>query len=103
MKDKYDHATAGDPLLNLLADIRAAAGDPEGKLMQDELVEHIAQLYRNSEHDLPEAVAEIARLKREHRAMSKGAEINARVAQSQAKQIAELREATRNVLHVDGE
>lgn len=27
-------------LLSLLADIRAAVGDPNGKLMQDELVEH---------------------------------------------------------------
>lgn len=27
-------------LLNLLADIRAAVGDPHGKLMQDELVQH---------------------------------------------------------------
>ena len=31
-------------LFHLLADIRAAAGDPEGKLMQDELVEHIRGL-----------------------------------------------------------
>jgi hypothetical protein len=31
-------------LLNLLADIRLAAGDPTGKLMQDELVAHIAGL-----------------------------------------------------------
>ena len=29
-------------LLGLLADIRAAAGDPSGRLMQDELVQHIA-------------------------------------------------------------
>ena len=29
-------------LLGLLADIRAAAGDPTGRLMQDELVQHIA-------------------------------------------------------------
>ena len=29
-------------LLSLLADIRAAAGDPDGRLMQDELVQHIA-------------------------------------------------------------
>ena len=29
-------------LLGLLADIRAAAGDPDGRLMQDELVQHIA-------------------------------------------------------------
>lgn len=31
-------------LLSLLADIRAAAGDPSGRLMQDELVEHIRKL-----------------------------------------------------------
>lgn len=31
-------------LYNLLAHIRAAAGDPEGKLMQDELVKHIRSL-----------------------------------------------------------
>jgi hypothetical protein len=31
-------------LLSLLADIRAAAGDREGRLMQAELVEHIRQL-----------------------------------------------------------
>ena len=29
-------------LLGLIADIRAAAGDPDGRLMQDELVQHIA-------------------------------------------------------------
>ena len=32
-------------LIGLLADIRAAAGDPDGKLMQDELVEHIRAIY----------------------------------------------------------
>ena len=31
-------------LLCLLADIRAAVGDPTGKLMQDELVEHCQKL-----------------------------------------------------------
>lgn len=31
-------------LLNLIADIRAAVGDPTGKLMQDELVEHCRAL-----------------------------------------------------------
>lgn len=31
--------------LNLIADIRIAAGDPEGKMMQDELVKYIAVLY----------------------------------------------------------
>lgn len=49
MKDKDDHATAGDPLLKLLADIRAAAGDPEGRLMQDELVAHIKELRKDQE------------------------------------------------------
>lgn len=32
-------------LLRLVADIRAAVGDPTGKLMQDELVEHCRKLY----------------------------------------------------------
>ncbi len=31
-------------LLNLLADIRHAVGDPEGRLMQDELVEHCRKI-----------------------------------------------------------
>lgn len=31
-------------LLGLLADIRAAAGDPQGRLMQADLVEHIREL-----------------------------------------------------------
>jgi|SRR5690625_3377116 len=34
-------------LLNLVADIRAAAGDPDGKLMQEDLVKHIEQLVAN--------------------------------------------------------
>ena len=33
-------------LLGLIADIRAAAGDPTGKLMQDELVQHIAAVVK---------------------------------------------------------
>ena len=36
-------------LLSLLADIRKAAGDPTGKLMQDELVASIAALRADSE------------------------------------------------------
>jgi hypothetical protein len=36
-------------LLGLLADIRAAVGDPTGKLMQDELVEHCRKLYADNE------------------------------------------------------
>ena len=31
-------------LLNLIADIRSAVGDPKGKLMQSELVEHCKKL-----------------------------------------------------------
>jgi hypothetical protein len=39
---KDSNAVSVEPtvLLGLLADIRAAVGDPNGKLMQDELVEH---------------------------------------------------------------
>jgi len=36
-------------LLGLLADIRAAVGDPTGKLMQDELVEHCRKLTHSSD------------------------------------------------------
>jgi len=36
-------------LLGLLADIRAAVGDPTGKLMQDELVERCRKLYADNE------------------------------------------------------
>ena len=36
-------------LLSLIADIRKAAGDPTGKLMQSELVEHIAALRADAE------------------------------------------------------
>lgn len=36
-------------LLGLLADIRAAVGDPTGKLMQDELVDHCKALKRQHE------------------------------------------------------
>lgn len=39
-------------LLSLLADIRKAAGDPTGKLMQDELVAHIAALRVNADRYL---------------------------------------------------
>lgn len=42
-------------LLRLLADIRAAAGDPNGRLMQDELVEHIRKLKEAAliRHNIP--------------------------------------------------
>lgn len=35
--------------LELLADIRAAAGDPDGKMMQTELVQHIAEIRERAE------------------------------------------------------
>lgn len=35
-------------LMHLLADIRTAAGDPQGKLMQDELVERILGRFQSS-------------------------------------------------------
>lgn len=40
-----DQQSAHFRLIGVLADIRAAVGDPEGKLMQDELVEHIRAIY----------------------------------------------------------
>jgi len=36
-------------LLGLVADIRAAVGDPKGKLMQDELVEHCRNLAHSAD------------------------------------------------------
>lgn len=60
-------------LLGLLADIRAAVGDPTGKLMQDELVEHcrnmrtaleqIACYYRGGER-ANQSVVEMHRIAR---------------------------------------
>ena len=38
--ERSEKGTESIALLGLLADIRAAVGDPTGKLMQDELVEH---------------------------------------------------------------
>ena len=46
-------------LLGLIADIRAAAGDPTGKLMQDELVQHIAAVVKERD-DLRERMEAIA-------------------------------------------
>ena len=46
-------------LLGLIADIRAAAGDPTGKLMQDELVQHIAAVVKERD-DLRERMEGIA-------------------------------------------
>ena len=42
---EQDQQAAHLRLIGVLADIRAAVGDPEGKLMQDELVEHIRAIY----------------------------------------------------------
>lgn len=43
--DRYDHGDNAElALLELLYDIRKAAGDPEGKLMQNELVARIAKM-----------------------------------------------------------
>ena len=46
--------TDNTALLHLLADIRAAAGDPEGKLMQSELVDHIAELNKKAQATPPQ-------------------------------------------------
>jgi len=45
-------------LLKLLADIRCAAGDPEGRLMQDELVKHIADMRRDHDRLIAALTAE---------------------------------------------
>lgn len=52
-------------LSNLLADIRAAVGDPTGKLMQDELVERCKKLKR-AEDVLKEWLEELMERKRIH-------------------------------------
>lgn len=53
MKDKNSTHDELAGLLRLLADIRAAVGDPTGKLMQDELVEHCRRMaYAAEMHDL---------------------------------------------------
>ena len=43
---EQDQQRAHFHLIGLLADIRAAAGDPEGKLMQDELIERVRETAR---------------------------------------------------------
>jgi hypothetical protein len=43
-QEVYDLRASNARLLGLLADIRAAVGDPTGKLMQDELIEHCKKL-----------------------------------------------------------
>ena len=49
-------------LLGLLADIRAAAGDPSGKLMQDELVQHIAGVVKERDLLKAENLAQMSRV-----------------------------------------
>ena len=51
-------------VLGLIADIRAAAGDPTGRLMQDELVQHIAAVVKERDDLLErmEAIAEQLRV-----------------------------------------
>ena len=46
-------------LYQLLADIRAAAGDDEGRLMQDELVVHVAKMRK----ELAEAQRQLASMR----------------------------------------
>jgi hypothetical protein len=48
-KRKREAAVGSTALLGLLADIRAAVGDPTGKLMQDELVEHCRKLTHSAD------------------------------------------------------
>jgi hypothetical protein len=43
-QEVYDLRAANAAVYGLLADIRAAVGDPTGKLMQDELVAHCRSL-----------------------------------------------------------
>lgn len=48
-KRKRGAAVGSTALLGILADIRAAVGDPAGKLMQDELVEHCRKLTHSAD------------------------------------------------------
>lgn len=54
-KEIADLRAQNTSLFRLLADIRAAAGDPSGRLMQDELVEHIGKLKEAAliRHNIP--------------------------------------------------
>lgn len=71
LKRKRGEAAGSTALLGLLADIRAAVGDPSGKLMQEELVEHcrrmrtaletISTYYRGDER-IAESVLEMRRI-----------------------------------------
>lgn len=49
MDAEQDQQRAHLHLIGVLADIRAAVGDPEGKLMQDELVERVRAVYNLGE------------------------------------------------------
>lgn len=48
-KEIADLKAQNASLLRLLADIRSAAGDQSGRLMQDELVEHIRNMRRDAD------------------------------------------------------
>lgn len=48
-KEIADLRAQNTSLFRLLADIRAAAGDQSGRLMQDELVEHIRNMRRDAD------------------------------------------------------
>lgn len=85
-----DPSTDEYTLLGLLADIRAAAGDREGRLMQPELVEHIRGLKANADGAalLGQASAQVMierdRLRADKRALLQGS-------QEQASEISRLR------------
>lgn len=52
-----DNADTLAAALRLIADIREAAGDPEGKLMQDELVAKIRRMRGALQHVLDEEMS----------------------------------------------
>lgn len=52
-----DNADTLNAALRLIADIREAAGDPEGKLMQDELVAKIRRMRGALQHVLDEGMS----------------------------------------------
>jgi CHASE3 domain sensor protein len=52
-----DNADTLNAALRLIADIREAAGDPEGKLMQDELVAKIRRMRGALQHVLDEEMS----------------------------------------------
>jgi hypothetical protein len=50
-QELLDNKNDNTRLLGLIADIRAAVGDPQGKLMQDELVEHCKDMYYRAKYN----------------------------------------------------